>query len=499
MWIIVAVAFFLRLPFVWGGVIPFSFDHGRDSLAVLHMIKLTSLKFIGPWTSIPGLFFGPGWYYLLAPGFLLSQGHPLAGPIIMLVLSLVMIGLLFKYFGWLEALIMCLAPIWVILATGAANPYPMPFISLIILIVLKTAGKQNKLTNKQAIVLGLVTGLGFHFSSALAVFYLILMPLSFYILKIKLNKKQIAGGMAAFGLTWLPQAMFEIKNRFMQTKGLINYFVTGESQVISFGKIKMVTKAILHELSLAVLPDKDWLKWMGIGILIYGVYRLIKLQKVQLRQRTYRLFGKMLVLWLIIPTVGFWLLHFNPWYVYGLLPVVVIGVGMILKQLPKTVIWVYLAILGLGTGFQTMDYFQANRQKLLTHKAFLPAKLEAIEFVRQKSQGEPFSSYHYLPEIYDYAYQYLYLWQGFQGKEIPVEFSYQPKEVSYVTEKSELLSKLPETKKKPKKIFLIIEQPENKWHYPFDAWLNKIEHQEVIRKHAIGPELFVWELSVKEN
>ncbi len=74
--VLIAITLFIlatRLPLVLPNTIPFSFDHGKDSVAVLHMVKEPSIKFIGPWTSIPGLYFGPGWYYLLAPSFLLPM------------------------------------------------------------------------------------------------------------------------------------------------------------------------------------------------------------------------------------------------------------------------------------------------------------------------------------------------------------------------------------------------------------------------------------------
>ena len=73
-WYVLALIVFVivtRYIFLHDATIPFGFDHGKDSLAVFHMWTTRSLKFIGPWTSIPGLYFGPAWYYLLLPGLLL--------------------------------------------------------------------------------------------------------------------------------------------------------------------------------------------------------------------------------------------------------------------------------------------------------------------------------------------------------------------------------------------------------------------------------------------
>ena len=460
-----------RLPHLFGYNIPFSFDHGRDSLAVLDLIKTGTLKFIGPWTSIQGLFFGPLWYYLLAPLYWLLNGNPLAGPLTMQIIGLITIGLAFKYFGIYEAIIFASAPIFTIISVSAANPFPMVLIGLLILICLKSpASHQFKL--------GLLIGLGFHFSSALAIFYLLIIPLILLIRKIKLNLKKLIIGLV---IPFIPQILFEIKNNWLEVRSLVSYFAAGESQQITPGKIEIVTKSIFSELSLAILPDTAWLNYLGLGLLIIGIVNLITKRKINT-------FWPEIVLFLLIPTIGFWFLHYNVWYVYGLLPVIVIAVGRILRTAPKIITYSYLGLLIIGA-------IKIPVQQ--TGAAFLPVKLQALNYIYDQAQDRPFSSYQYLPNIYDYAYQYLYFWQGFKGKALPVEFSYKPGEINYVSEKSSLLARLPAKQGyggKAEKIFLIIEKPENVWHYPLQRWLENINYSEIVSKKEFGPELEVWQI-----
>ena len=404
-WLIV-LTLFTRLPQILSGIIPFSFDHGRDSLAVLHLIKTFNPVFIGPWTSIPGLFFGPGWYYLLAPAYLIFKGNPLAGPITMLLLNLISIGLAYKYLGVFEAVMIATAPLWLQLSTGAANPFPMVLIGLLLIIALKR--KMNP------VITGLILGLGFHFSSALSVFWLVLVP---FFIKLSKWPKLALGVFIAF----IPQLLFEVKHNFSQTRAIINYFAAGESQRINPGKITIVTKSVINELSLAILPDALILKVIGASILFFGLICFIA------KKRFDRWFLRLLIL-IIVPTIGFWWLHYNPWYAYGLTPLAVVLVGKILRRLPKPIAWLYCLLLIVGLVFR-------KNPDLSTYKAFLPAKMAAINYVYEKSAGQPFASYHYLPEIYDYAYQYLYLWQAFGSKPLPVEFSYQPQAPTYIKEK----------------------------------------------------------------
>ncbi len=489
MWLLIVLALITRLPYLWSGTIPFSFDHGRDSLAVLHLIKTLSLKFIGPWTSIPGLFFGPGWYYLLAPVYFLSNGHPISSVALMLILGLVQIALAYKYLGIYEAFLMATAPIWMILSTGAVNTFPITLVALLILILLKQIEVKRKVSLKQITALSLLVSLGFHFSSAFSIFYLLIIPLIFLLRKIKIGIKKILAGIGVFIVPFIPQLLFEVKHNFLQSRALIAYFSQGESQKINPGKIKIVTNSIFHELGLAVLPDINWLKYLGLGLLLIGTVYLIKQKKSQS-------FWLEIGLLMGLPTVGFWFLHYNVWYAYGLLPVVVVAVGKILRSMPKKLAYLYLALLFIAPVYSLYGHYSENRQKLFNHKSFLPAKIRAIEYIYDQAEGKPFASYHYLPEIYDYAYQYLYIWQGFKGKPLPVEFSYQPGEISYTTEKPELLAKLPEVDEPAEKIFFIIEKPENVHHYPLDEWLGRIEYKEIINKKVIGPEIEVWQATI---
>lgn len=454
-WLLVWAAL-TRLPPILSGTIPFSFDHGRDSLAILHFVKTSNPVFLGPWTSIPGLFFGPGWYYLLAPGYWLTQGSPLAGPFTMFILGLLGIFLAYKYLGFYEAIIMSTAPLWLQLATGAANPFPMAFIGLLLVIALKKGWN--------SLWLGLVLGLGFHFSSALAILWLLVIP---FLIKPKQWPKLALG----IFLTFIPQLLFEIKNNWIEAKSLIEYFRLGESQHINPGKITLVTQSIIHELNLAILPNIPWLSVIGLLILGVGAVGWPKIGVL-----------------IFIPLVGFWFLHYNPWYAYGLAPLAVVLTGKVLRALPKKIAWVYCLLLLITS-------IPQKKPELLTYKAFLPAKLTAINYIYDQSGRQPFASYHYLPEIYDYAYQYLYIRQAFKGKPLPVEFSYQPDAPTYVNEKADLLELLPKPSGPPQKTFLIIEKPDNIYHYSLGSWLEQINYNEVVDKKIIGPELEVWQVT----
>lgn len=486
---------FTRLPYLLSGVIPFSYDHGRDSMAVMHMLKTSSLKFIGPWTSIPGLFFGPGWYYLLAPVYLISAGSPLAPVGLMLLLGLIQVWLAYKYLGWEEAVIMATAPTWITLSRSAANPFPITLIALLIMIIIKQVKETKRLSTNQAVGLGLLVSLGFHFSSALAVFYVVVVCLILLTQKTVLSLKKSLLGIGAFIIPFIPQLLFEFKNNFIEIRSLAKYLSQPDPQTFHFGKVKYVAGAMIHELKLAILPEikmlGDSAAWLGIGLLLVGLIYMWR-KKKSLK------FAFEAFLFLLVPLIGFFWLHFNVWYVYGLLPIGVILAGQILRSAPQQIKWSYLVLLLLTPLSMLVSFYWFNKQAIAQKRGFLPIKLEALNFIYQQAEGKSFVSYHYQPEIYDYDWQYLYFWQAFKGRPLPVEFSYKPGEFTYVTEKNDLLKLLPADERKPEKIFLVVGLPENKAHYPINQWLDQIKYGEIVSKTRLSLEMEVWQATVAE-
>ncbi|MBU3901709.1 hypothetical protein KKF25_03635 [Patescibacteria group bacterium] len=472
-----------RLPWIISNTMLFGFDHGRDALTVFNIIKNLNPVFVGPPTSIPGLFVGPGWYYFLTLAYWLGQGNPISSAYLMFLLYIVAIVLAYKYLGFYEAVILTVAPIWTQLSTGAQSPYPVPMITLLIVILLQKIVRAKNIPRRMIIFLGLLLGLGFNFSSAGTLFYLILIPLILIWRRKKLNWLDFGGSIF---ITFIPQILFELKHRFSQTQALIAYFAKGESQHISLGKISTVNHSIINELALAILPDTLWLKIIGLAILTIGIIYLVK-------QKKFGFWPEILVL-IFVPVVGFWFLHYNVWYAYGLLPLAVIATGKILRSLPKSLASLFLILLIINSVIKLYGFTFQERDFLKHHKGFLPAKMQTLNYIYNQAGNQPFASFQYHPEIYDYAYQYLYIWKAFKGKPLPVEFSYQPGAPTYINEKVDFLAKLPQSTNKAEKIFLIIEKPENVWHYPFQRWLDNIKYSEVVSKKEFGPELEVWQV-----
>src|SRR3989344_4474228 len=71
------LAYLLRIWFLADNALTFGYDQARDAL-VSKQILSGDIKIQGPPASTPGLYHGVLYYYLLAPGYFLGSGSPVA-------------------------------------------------------------------------------------------------------------------------------------------------------------------------------------------------------------------------------------------------------------------------------------------------------------------------------------------------------------------------------------------------------------------------------------
>jgi len=488
---LLAVAFLFRIGYFIGNTIPFAFDHGKDSLAIMDMLLNLSPKFIGPWTSIPGLYFGPGWYYLLAPFYWLFGYNPIGGAVIMLLLVLLQIGLAYKYLGKWEAVILTTAPLWFILSKSAWNPYPMTLLSLVIVILLKLSAETKKLTPRHAFGLGLAASFGFHFSAAFAIFYPIIIIAALLIFRIRLKLKAVLLGFIGFALPFLPHLLFELRYNFSQVRAVLAYFQKGEAHTFGIEKIQSVVTTSLGEIRLGILPESNYLGAFSlalplllVALLIWVAIRTTKSSKELQRALL------LSVLFIAFPIICFFFLHFNVWYVYAMVPAAVWLVGSILRRSPFWLRAIYIFLLFLGPVFAYSQYFMGERALLIQGRGFLPIKIQAIELIQEKAGSRRYASYQYVPDIYDFSYQYIYFWKALEGKALPVEFSYQPGESAYVVQKAELLQHFTVAEGDPEVIFYIVEKPENEEF--LSRWWDAQQFSAIEETIELSPEVTLY-------
>ncbi|MGI5827991.1 MAG: hypothetical protein ACOX6V_03155 [Patescibacteria group bacterium] len=500
---ILAFTLLVRIPYLIGNTIPFMYDHGRDGIAVLHMLLTCSPKFVGPAASLQGLFFGPGWYYLIAPFYLVGLGNPVFPVFAMVLLSLIEVYLAYRYFGKFAALIIAASHAFMSLAVSAWNPFPMPLLTLILLILFKKTKETGTLTSKQGLLMGITASFGFHFSTAYAIFYPVIIAIALFLQKIKVRASVLVLVFLGFIVPLIPQILFEIKHNFPEVRGVIAYVTQGNVHESEDGKIGRVVMTVFDQLTSSSLPE-IWLPsevapklatTLVLAFLAILVWYTVKNHK----KLDFPLLGEAL-LFIVIPTFGYFFLHFSLWYTYPMLPAAVILVSKLIENSPKLFQRLVVLLLILSPLTFQVNYFLNERDWFLGHNDYLPAKLKALEVVRQEAEDKPFASYHYTPSVYDYTYQHLYFIEAWRGKTLPVEFSYKPGEVAYIPEKPELLARF-ETQEnhKPELIFFIVEKQPAKFEEEellFEElrnqwWRQQLPHK-VIEEIPISPHMVVY-------
>lgn len=447
LYFLLIIVFISRHLLIKDGLVPFQFDHGKDSLAVLDMWLNKNPKLVGPWTSIPGLYFGPGWYYLILPSFLLGAWHPLSPVYLMTFLLMLQVMLAYRYLGKEEAILMATAPLWIMISTSAWNPFPMTFISLVILIIIKEFKKSKEVQSIKLFIMALVAALAFHFSTAFAIFYPILILFSLYQHRIKLDCKKILTMLVGYLIPFIPQMIFELRHNFIELRAVLAYLQSGQTQSFNFAKMQTVLKTIYDDFKFAVIPSThfpnleifDHLFLIFFILLAVSAFFTKRANRIKTTGFKLTLTAEYLF-WPVLALIGYSFLHFNIWYVLALTPLFVMFAGDVLRAQSKIVRSTYLVLMFISL-FLKVDYFlSTNQYQLSQASSFLSPKINAINLIRSDANGQAFNSYHYAPDIYDFPYQYLYFWQALNGQPLPVEFTYQKGETNYIVQKKELLN-----------------------------------------------------------
>lgn len=504
-WFLIFLLIFVvlvRIPVLFDQMIPFQFDHGKDAIGVWHMKQTLSPKLIGPWTSIPGLFFGPAWYYLLLPGAVISGGAPIASVITMLVLGLVTMVVVYTYFGAVEAVLFATSSMLYTITTSAWNPFPMVCLTFILLALLKEVEQRKQLTLKIAAFLGFFSALGFHFSTAFAIFFPVLILLSILIKRIKWSWNQLLLALTAFVIPFIPQLLFEVRHQFIQTKSVLEYLQEGDSDPASLQKITTILKVTAGELKEVIFPAahfslsifNTFLFFLFLTLFLIALFSFFRKKK---SQNLYLWVDA--TLWFALSVLAFTFLHFNIWYLLPLITFSFVLFGQVLKSAPKQLLYLYLGLCFVVSLSKVVFYIVEDRTNLLTSPGFLPNKVNAIEYVYQQAGDRPFASYHFMPDIYDYPYQYLYIVSAEKYGRLPTDFSYKPRETTYIPEKQDLLRKLQaqQDSRSPELIFYIVDksdQPERE-----ERWWSEQAYDQIIAQHQVSEGITIYTATPEKN
>lgn len=414
----------------------FTYDQGRD-MYVLQQMSRGDITLIGPTTGLPGVFLGPLMYYFLLPGFILSNGSPFGTVIWQMVWIVASFSffylLLRKSVGRWWAFI---GLWWLVLVPGAIeqaraiwNP------SLVVMILLPSLYSLFASKNKPWLLPISLFFYGLSLQTELA-YTMFLAPLyGIWILsylQLPLLRRQektaqpydwriLLVGIAAFGLTLLPQVLFEIRHDFLITKSVLREMADTSKQV-TFAEVWQQRPAqIVSSLTNSLTGGAP-----GGVLMLAAAGAASAFALLTLRHQRETMFWLAFV-WL--PPIGFLFFRGNYGYFFDYyitahyLPIIaLITIALAyasrafkVNRLLAGVVWLVLCLivfLRFSAIFYDVDRFEYTAA----------TQISALQAARQLAPNQDTALEVFVPNLIPVAYQYLSEWLSRTGQAAPMAF-----------------------------------------------------------------------------
>ena len=238
--VIVLVGAFLRLQGVFTNSFAFTYDVGRDMLALWNIVYNHKIPLIGPTTGMPGVFYGPWWYYILTPFFVISRGNPQAIAFVMAMIGILSIFLSYyvgkkignNFLGLSMAVITSISPSMIALSSQIWNPDIAPLFVLLTMLVLE---RIYVLKDKTKLIfffyLGILLALNIDVEILWGIFFLLGIVISLLVvLKKKLTIKQIIAAIFGGLVILSPRILFDFRHGFLISKSFLAFLSAKTSE-----------------------------------------------------------------------------------------------------------------------------------------------------------------------------------------------------------------------------------------------------------------------------
>lgn len=417
--VLLVANFLLKMPLTAQGFFAFTYDQGRDLLAVSRMIYEGQPTLIGPTTGLQGIFYGPTWYYFLAPLLYLSGGNPqgVANFIALFsTITILFIYILIKHLTKNALLAFCLAFIasipssWMFAPTLIWSPTIVPFLMILLFFCVHKIFTNAK--RKYFFALGFLTILigdgGAAFGDAMAI-ALVITP---FVFKKHFFKKDYLFAILGAFLAASPRIVFDLKHNFLITKSVFAYInqpkVFGEHQTI-FNRFFQRLDLFIEIFSNSFTKNN---KILGLALLVILIVVSLKINKDKLFQYCIFLVITLFIFFTIFPDIVW------DYYLIGLPLILLISISRIFIFLFK--------VKGFKKYAYALLFFLTiiNIDKTLLKPFEISWLGDGATYRNQKmimdyiagQNPHNYSFYAYTPAIFDFPFDYLVYWYSKQGK-----------------------------------------------------------------------------------
>ena len=401
--------------------ISFLYDQGRDALIIRDFWEKGKLTLIGPATDIPGIFHGPIFYYLIAPGYFFTKGNPFGASLILIFFNTISIYLIFllgktwfdELTGVLSALFLATSYGLIAYARWLSNPSTVPFFVVLLFLSLTKVllGKE-----KYLFLVAFCWAVIFHLEVVCALF---LLPTLFFIFLLKKpkikNLKVISGSIFVCFLLLSSYLLFDLRHEFLTTKAVLNLLLEEKGFSLSIrGGLLEKFLVFFRESSFILIIGR--LSWAVFLILISTSYSLFCLRKHKNL--------KILLPWVFVTPISlvFYQKAVHSHFLVAVGPAAILLVSFFLAQVFKKGKWgkalagvavLILLFNNLSVFFKDMPknrfiLFYGHQQRVT-----LGRMKKVVDFIYQDAEGDQFWFEAYnLPYWLSHHWKYVFSWRG---------------------------------------------------------------------------------------
>lgn len=457
----------------------FTYDVGRDLLAVSDIINLGKIPLIGQTTGLPGLFYGPWWYYILTPSFILASGNPVGVAFFMSISGIATIVLGFKLgknisgvaFGLIFASFLSLSPTMIAVASQIWNPNLIPLFIVIFMYCLHSIfvclEQKKEIRGFYLLALGILLGLILDSEIVFGLLFLLGAIISIIIfLRKRLKLKDYSLFILGFSIILSPRILFELRHDFLMTNSLLSFI--GKTFTSSEG-----SQGFFTPINSFIALSNLWMETVSKGSLALGfilffltVIALVYFYKELKKEEKFFLSSNLIIILTFLTGLSFFPGDIWGHYIVGI-PVLYIFIlsFAISKSLQNfkqirffIVVLVIVCLMLYVNPIQAIRRYQAPLWE--GDASLYRNQLAVVDNIYKQANGKEFNYVLYTPPVHDFTYKYIFLWYG---KE---HYGYTPK------------------KEKASLFFLILE-PDYQHSFRLTNWLEERKNDGKIIKEEI--------------
>lgn len=489
--IILAVGAWLRFSGILSNSFAFTYDVGRDMIALENIVVNHKIPLIGQTTGIEGIFYGPWWYLILSVPFFLFSGNPQGIAFFMGFIGVMTILVSFLagkriggvFLGIVFSTLISISPILVSYSSQIWNPNIIPFFTVVFLLFFSTLIIDNKPIHKSLLLLflGFLAGLIMDMEIVFGILFLLSVFISLiFVFRKRLNIREWSFFILGLLFIFSPRIIFEFRHNFLMTNKALSFFGNGflSSQNFSITDVFTNRLGTLFDTWNYTLAGQNTI----IGFILIAFIFLSLFLFYKKIDKTQKQFIKVIFIVIGIFLIGLTFFSHDIWphYLVGM-PVFYILLLSLTFNITKNVIkklWIiFLSLLILfWINLNPIQILENIRKPVWEgNAAVYRNQIAVVDYIYGEAGGQSFKYIAYTPAVHDYNYRYLFSWYGKK------KYGYSP------------------SNKNPQ-VFYVILEPDHDLPFRLKDWLKIREKDgEVIEEKLVKGGIIVQTRLIKPN